>query len=221
MKKILFIISFMLPTWLFSASSYALEVRLGGIENGGKIPPEFAFCQKDGKGKTKNGGNINPEISWSGAVEGVKSYALIVVDPDVPTIFDDANKEGKTLPSTMKRRNFYHWALVDIPPEITTITKGQDSNAHLEGGKKTGKTPYGVNGRNDYAEFMQGTFGGYDGPCPPWNDEIIHHYHFRIYALDVKTLELGENFTGKEAESAMSGHILASGEAVGIYSNRQ
>jgi phosphatidylethanolamine-binding protein (PEBP) family uncharacterized protein len=32
---------------------------------------------------------------------------------------------------------------------------------------------------------MAGQYFGYDGPCPPWNDERMHHYIFTIYALDI------------------------------------
>ena len=42
---------------------------------------------------------------------------------------------------------------------------------------------------------MAGDYYGYDGPCPPWNDDLLHHYHFRVYALDVPTLGLAGRFT--------------------------
>ena len=216
MKKALAIFA---ATTLLSAPAFALEVTLGGIKNGETIPSKFAFCTQDGKGKTKNGGNINPEIRWTGAPSGTKSYALIVVDPDVPTSFDDANKEGKTLPESMPRQDFYHWVLVDIPVSAAKIKEGQDSKSHSASGKPVGVTAYGVNGQNDYASFMKGTFGGYDGPCPPWNDARLHHYHFRIYALNTPSLGLSGSFTGKQAMEVIGKHTLAMGEAVGTYSN--
>jgi Raf kinase inhibitor-like YbhB/YbcL family protein len=64
---------------------------------------------------------------------------------------------------------------------------------------------------------MAGQYGGYDGPCPPWNDERAHRYTFKVYALDVPSLNLSGAFTGPEAEAAMQGHVLAEGEAVGLY----
>ena len=36
---------------------------------------------------------------------------------------------------------------------------------------------------------MFGDYYGYDGPCPPWNDELVHRYVFTLYALDVPRLE--------------------------------
>ncbi len=204
---------------LFSAPALALDVSLGGLNNGDSIPPNFAFCVPDGQGKTKNGGNINPQVRWSNGPVGTKSYALIAVDPDVPATFDDANQEGKTLAADMPRQNFYHWVLVDIPANIKNIKQGQDSSKHNDSGKPVGKTIYGLNGQNDYASFMKGTFGGYDGPCPPWNDERLHHYYFRVYALDTESLGLSGNFTGKQAEEAIAKHTLATGETMGTFSN--
>ena len=65
---------------------------------------------------------------------------------------------------------------------------------------------------------MAGDYLGYDGPCPPWNDERLHHYHFRLFALDVETLELPVNYTLADLNAAMDGHVLAEAELVGTYS---
>jgi phosphatidylethanolamine-binding protein (PEBP) family uncharacterized protein len=64
---------------------------------------------------------------------------------------------------------------------------------------------------------MRGQYGGYDGPCPPWNDEIIHHYHFAVFALDIPSLGLSGTFGGPEVLAAMKGHVLAEGEWIGTY----
>ncbi|HMS80988.1 MAG TPA: YbhB/YbcL family Raf kinase inhibitor-like protein, partial [Burkholderiaceae bacterium] len=50
---------------------------------------------------------------------------------------------------------------------------------------------------------------GYDGPCPPWNDALIHRYQFALHALDVERLPLEGRFTGAQALAAMHGHVLA------------
>ena len=152
---------------LVSAPAFALKMKVGGIENEGAIPEKLAFCVPDGTGKTKNSGNINPEISWSDAPGGTKSFAIVMVDKDVPAKFDDANQEGKTIAKDFPRQDFYHWLVVDIPASRHSIAEGEDSKAHSATGKPVGKTAYGVVGQNDFASFMKGTFGGYDGPCPP------------------------------------------------------
>lgn len=64
---------------------------------------------------------------------------------------------------------------------------------------------------------MRGHYGGYDGPCPPWNDTLVHHYHFTIYALDVEKLDLSGPFTGADALSAMEGHVLGQASHMGSY----
>jgi phosphatidylethanolamine-binding protein (PEBP) family uncharacterized protein len=64
---------------------------------------------------------------------------------------------------------------------------------------------------------MEGDYGGYDGPFPPWNDERVHHYHFTLYALDVESLGLAGAFDGGDVLLAMRDHILSSAEWVGIY----
>jgi Raf kinase inhibitor-like YbhB/YbcL family protein len=203
------------------AQTAPMTVNVAGIENDKLIAEKFAFCAPDGKGKTKDGGNVNPAVSWSGAPAGTQSYAIIVVDKDVPAKFDDANKEGKIIAGDFPRQDFYHWALVDIPATLTGIAEGQDSEGLVPDGKPTGKTAYGINGQNDFASFLKGTFGGYDGPCPPWNDERLHHYHFIVYALGVPSLGLKENFTGKQAMEAIDKHTLARGEMVGTFTNKQ
>lgn len=211
-------------TALFPAVAMAekpeFTLKIHGIENNQPIPAKFAFCQPDGKGKTMDGGNINPEISWEHAPAGTKSFALIVADPDVPATFDDANKEGKTIPENFPRQDFYHWVLVDIPANINKLEEGVDSKAVVKTGKVFGKTAYGVNGQNDYAKFMKGTFGGYDGPCPPWNDARIHHYNFTIYALDTETLGLNGNFNGKEAMTVIEKHTIGKAQIIGTYTDR-
>ena len=64
---------------------------------------------------------------------------------------------------------------------------------------------------------MRGDYHGYDGPCPPWNDEIVHHYVFTVYALDIEHLPLTGKFGGPEVRAAMQGHILAEASLTGTY----
>ncbi len=204
-----------------AAALKKLTVSVDGIRDNGPIPTEYAFCVPSEQGHTTSGANKNPAIKWSKGPSGTQSYAIIVVDTDVPTVFDDANKEGKTIAKSLKRRDFYHMILVDIPASKTELAMGADSNAITPKGKPPGSTPNGVRGVNDYTSAMSGpmagTYGGYDGPCPPWNDEILHHYHFIVYALDTPSLGLTGNFGGADAQVAIAKHALAKGEVVGTY----
>ena len=197
----------------------ALTVESDSFNDGDRVPAEYAFGVPDGGGKAEaGGGNRSPHLRWSGAPEGTQSYAVLNVDPDVPADFTDANQEGKTLPELLARRDFTHWLLVDISPDVTDLPEGAGSAGIVQGGKPSGETEYGITGANSYTESMgDGIYGGYDGPFPPWNDDRIHHYHFTVYALDVPSLGLSGAFTLDDVRSAMEGHVLDQGEIVGTY----
>jgi hypothetical protein len=200
-----------------------LTVTIDAWPDGDAIPEEYAFCIPADEGHVAMGRNRSPEIRWSGAPAGTRSYAIICHDPDVPSKPDNVNKEGMTVPADLPRVDFYHWVLVDIPASTTELLAGEDSQGITPRGKKAGKTDYGVRGINNYTDWfagddeMKGDYGGYDGPCPPWNDEILHHYHFTVYALDVASLGLTGTFGGPEALAAMEGHVLAKGVWTGTY----
>ncbi len=200
-----------------------LNVTIDGISNDRPIPEKFAFCVPCAENHVRMSTNISPAIDWSGAPENTKSFTIICVDPDVPSKPDDVNQEGRTIPADLPRVDFYHWILIDIDGRTTGIAEGADSNGITQKGKALGATANGVRGLNNYTDWfagdddMGGDYGGYDGPCPPWNDSIIHHYHFKVFALDVDSLGLTGRFGGPEAIAAMQGHILAEGEIVGTY----
>jgi Raf kinase inhibitor-like YbhB/YbcL family protein len=204
-----------------AAAVKKVKVRVEDIRNNGPIPAEYAFCVPSPQGHTTSGANKNLAITWSKGPAGTQSYAIIVVDTDVPSVFDDADKEGKVIKQSLPRQDFYHMVLVDIPASQTRLAMGADSNGITPKGKKPGATPNGLRGVNDYTGDMSGdmagNYGGYDGPCPPWNDERLHHYHFIVYAIDVPTLGLSGNFTGQDARAATAKHALAKGEVVGTY----
>jgi hypothetical protein len=191
--------------------------------DGEAIPGQFAFCVPDEAEHTTLGENRNPHLRWSGLPPGTKSLAIVAHDADAPTSTANVNQEGVDIPRFQARRDFYHWVLVDIPPTVSEIPGGAVSDDVTVGGKAVGESEYGRQGRNDYTswfsddEAMAGTYGGYDGPCPPWNDERIHRYRFTLYALDLERLELSNNFNGNQALQAMTEHILAKAEWNGTY----
>ena len=94
----------------------------------------------------------------------------------------------------------------------------------IAGGKLNPEGPSGSRqGINDYTGFMadnpelKGDYFGYDGPCPPWNDEIVHHYHFVLYATDLDHCPVEGRFTGTDVLSAIDGHILGEARITGTY----
>lgn len=98
------------------------------------------------------------------------------------------------------RGTFVHWVLYDLPATVRALPEGLPGLGQLTDGSRQG--------RNDFGEV------GYGGPCPPRGS--AHHYHFTLYALDVK-LNLPVGATRAQVEAAMQSHILARGELIGIY----
>lgn len=201
-----------------------MKISIDSWADGSPIPAKFAFGDIPAEGPFALSGNISPKVAWSGAPEGTKSFALIVHDPDVPSSAEYVNQVGKVVPPDLPRVEFYHWVLVNIPADAREIAEGADSNGVVAKGKTPGTQPYGKTGINSYTDWfagdadMNGNYGGYDGPCPPWNDSIMHHYHFTVYALDVAQLSLDDPFTGTDALAAMKGHVLAEAVHIGTYS---
>jgi Raf kinase inhibitor-like YbhB/YbcL family protein len=189
------------------------------------IPEKFAFGAPDSVLHVRLTDNHNPHLQWSGAPAQTRSFALVCVDPDVPSKPDDVNQEGKTIKADLPRVDFYHWVMVDIPASVTEIKAGECSNGIVAGGKKQLGGPAGSRqGVNDYTGWfandadMKGAYRGYDGPCPPWNDERLHHYNFTIYALSCSRAPVDGDFTGQQALQAIKPHILAQATLTGTYS---
>lgn len=192
--------------------------------DGDPIPVQYAFGKHDPASHVALSDNRNPHLAWSDAPPGTRSFVLLVHDPDVPSKPDDVNKEGRVVPADLPRVTFYHWALVDIPASTSSIAEGSHSSGITPRGKPGPDAPGGMrHGINDYTGWfagdaeMKGDYYGYDGPCPPWNDAIVHHYHFTLYALDVERCPVEGRFTGQDVKKAIEGHVLAQASIVGTY----
>jgi Raf kinase inhibitor-like YbhB/YbcL family protein len=201
-----------------------MKLYSNSFDQGGEIPAEFAFGKQHPTQHMELSANRSPHLRWSDAPPETQSFAIICVDPDVPTVFDNGNKEGKTIKASLPRTDFFHWVLLDIPADVEELAAGADSDQVTPKGKPIGRTPLGRRGINDYTAFMAGdpamggTYGGYDGPCPPWNDERLHHYVFTVYALSVPTLSLPDRITGRDALKALQDRVLAQASITGTYS---
>jgi len=200
-----------------------MKLDITGIKEGQPIPETFAFGIYDPQNHMALGRNLNPKMQWSDVPEGTKSFVVMIKDPDVPSKADDVNQEGKTIPSDLPRVDFFHWLLVDVPAGRRSIEEGQESSQVVVGGKAPSQDDLGKRGINDYTDFlagnpdMAGTYAGYDGPCPPWNDSIVHRYIFTVFALDTEKLDLGDEFRGGDVENAMKGHILDQASVTATY----
>ena len=201
-----------------------MRLETKSFDDNGRIPVEFAFAEVDPETHVKLSSNKNPHLRWSDLPEGTKSLVLVVHDPDVPSKGDDVNQEGREVPADLPRVDFFHWVLVDLDPSKGEIAAGEFSNEVTARGKDGPQGPQGTrHGINDYTGWfagdadMAGDYYGYDGPCPPWNDTLIHHYHFTLYALDVDKCPVEGRFTGNDVREAIEGHVLGQASVVGTY----
>jgi Raf kinase inhibitor-like YbhB/YbcL family protein len=201
-----------------------MRLSTSSFEDGGAIPTRFAFARPADEGHVTLSENINPALAWTEPPEGTKSFALICHDHDVPSAADDVNQEGREVPSDLPRVEFIHWVVVDLPADLREVREGEFCTGVSVGGKTGGTGPHGCRqGLNDFTGWfggdpdMGGDYHGYDGPAPPWNDSILHHYVFSLYALDIPTVPVEGSFTAAEVRAAIDGHVLAEASVMGTY----
>lgn len=197
-----------------------MRIHSDSFQHGQPIPDEFAAGVPDGFGR-----NRNPHLAWDDVPEGTRSLALLCIDTDAPTVAEMAGKEGVQIPVEQPRADFAHWALVDLSPGVASIAAGSASEGVVAHGKQQPQGPAGSRqGLNDYTGWfagnpdLAGDWFGYDGPYPPPNDLRVHRYFFRLFALDVERLAVGERFTAGDVLRAIQGHVLAEASTYGTYS---
>lgn len=93
---------------------------------------------------------------------------------------------------------FRHWGAFDIPASARSLGGGQPSAKETD---------------NDFGK------PGYGGPCPP-KGHGAHHYHFKLFALDVDHLEIGANAKVADVEQNATRHAIAKGELIGTYERK-
>ncbi len=115
-----------------------LVLTSDSFRDGDYLADEHALSEAYGFGCT--GGNLSPQLSWTGAPAGAKSFALTCFDPDAPT-----------------GSGFWHWVAVNIPAGASSLDLGA--------GSAGGAMPAGaLQTRTDFGA------PGYGGPCPPEGD---------------------------------------------------
>jgi Raf kinase inhibitor-like YbhB/YbcL family protein len=125
----------------------------------GRFPPELYF---NSFGCT--GGNVSPELHWSGAPAGTKSFVIMIYDPDAPT-----------------GSGFWHWGVANIPSDATSLPRGASSDpSKLPAGVVQTNTDYGA--------------PGYGGPCPPTGSDHHYQFTIwalKVDKLDVSDKTTG------------------------------
>jgi len=158
-----------------------MTVSSTSIQNSSRLPQAHVF---DGWGLT--GGNLSPQLSWSGAPEATKGYAVTCFDPDAPT------------PS-----GFWHWLLVGIPADVTSLDAGAGT---------ADAAPKGAfHVANDFGDKK------YDGAAPPAGDRN-HRYLFAVHALDTDDLGVDDSASAAVTAFNLGFHTLARGVITATYS---
>jgi len=93
-----------------------------------------------------------------------------------------------------------HWVLYAIPPGTTSLAENLPKEETAAGGMRQGTT--------DFDKV------GYGGPCPPPGS--VHHYSFRVYALDIPS-DFEMKLNKAELEEKIEGHVLAEGKLTGTF----
>ena len=192
--------------------------------NGDRIPTRFAAGQLAEAGGVGFSDNLNPHLAWSELPAGTKSLALICHDFDVPSRGDDVNRADREIPADLPRVDFFHWVLVDLPASPAEIAEGEFSRGFTPRGKPGPQALRGARqGLNGYTGWfasdpaMAGRYFGYDGPFPPFNDSLVHHYVFTLYAVSLSRLPVEGAFSGPQARQALAGCTLDTATLSGTY----
>ncbi|UOQ59648.1 YbhB/YbcL family Raf kinase inhibitor-like protein [Leucobacter rhizosphaerae] len=142
------------------------------IQDGEPLPAEL-YAEAAG------GANRSPQLSWSGAPEGTRSYVVTCFDPDAPT-----------------GSGFWHWAVANIPGSVTELPGGA-------GGAGSTLLPEGAitmpNEKRDPA---------FTGAAPP-EGTGVHHYWFVVHALDVERIDVDPQATPAVLGFMMREAVLA------------
>jgi hypothetical protein len=137
------------------------------------------------------GRNISPELAWSGAPEGTKSFAVLVHDPDAPT----------------GGAGWWHWLVLNIPATASGLAKdaGKADGSNLPAGAVQINTDFGG--------------PGWGGPCPPVGDKP-HRYVFTVYALKVDRLDASGG-SASLAGYMVNGNAIGKATLVGKFGRKQ
>jgi hypothetical protein len=133
------------------------------------------------------GANVSPALEWKNAPGRTRSFAVTMYDPDAPT-----------------GSGWWHWVMFNIAAD----TSGLKSDA--------GNLDKGMAPKNSVQSVTDFGTKGFGGACPPEGSKP-HTYIFTVYALDVDTLELGEDTPPALVGFMLNQHILAKASLVAYY----
>lgn len=135
---------------------------------------------------TGEGDDVSPPLEWTNSPAGTHEFALICDDPDAPS-----------------PEPWVHWVIYRLPADTSSLPERVPPV--LRAGSR-GE----LQGKNSWPKGI-----GYRGPLPP-PGHGVHHYHFRLYAID-RELDLEPGLDKKGLLSAVHGRVLGIAELVGTY----
>lgn len=162
------------PFWRL-AEVPGFTVTSDDVVDGGPWAP----AQYSGLFGVEGGEDRSPQLSWSGAPEATKSYAITVFDPDAPT-----------------QAGFWHWAVANIPATVTELPAG----AGDEEGSGLPEGAYQLPNDARLARFL--------GAAPP-PGHGPHRYFVVIHALDTDDIGVPAEATPTFFSFNLFGHTLA------------
>lgn len=168
------------------SASAKFSLKSPDIRPNGPIAMEQVF---NGFGCT--GKNISPALTWSGAPQETKSFALLVHDPDAPT----------------GGAGWWHWLVVNIPAHLSALAK--DAGRADGSGLPTGA----VHVDTDFGSL------GYGGPCPPVGHKP-HRYVFTLYALKTERIDVS-GASPSLAGYMVNGNAIAKATLIGKFGRKK
>jgi Raf kinase inhibitor-like YbhB/YbcL family protein len=193
-----------------------------GWQNGEPIPERYAAGRLSGNGVAFSD-NLSPPLAWSDLPAGTQSLVLICHDFDMPDSRDGVNQPDRELPVDLPRHDFFHWLLADLTPHLSGLAEGDGGRGFTPRGKPAAAVHGARQGLNDCSGWfaddaaLAGQYRGYDGPFPPSNDSLVHHYLFTLYALSVARLPVADDFSGAQLREALAGRVLDAATLSGTY----
>lgn len=160
----------------------SFRVSSESFQDGQTLPPAQRGASTGAGAKDES-----PPLSWSGAPAGTRGYAVTVFDPDAPG-----------------RGGFWHWAVLDLPADVTSLPAGA-------GSRQAGHLPPGA-----FQLKNDGGSTGYMGAAPPRGDGP-HRYVVTVHALDVAHSGLDAGARPAKLEAHLAPHTLAKASLTGIY----
>ena len=181
MKKLIFLVfclylgGVIMSSALDKVEENIFKLRSNDLVNNEIMPMTFTY-----KGYGCDGENKSPQLSWVNAPSNTQSFAIICHDPDAP-----------------RENGWYHWLVVNIPKNVSSIKRGE-------------KIYFALETLTDFGTV------GYGGACPPVGHGK-HRYNFTVYALNTEKLDVSANSKPLEVEALVKKYAIAKSTITALF----